>query len=45
MGEAKRRKQVLGDTYGQPGTVNQIIQTAKKRTMLNCRLVFYLILV
>lgn len=31
MGEAKRRKQVLGDTYGQPGTVNQIIQTAKKK--------------
>lgn len=30
MGEAKRRKQVLGDSYGQGETVNQIIVTAKK---------------
>lgn len=31
MGEAKRRKQILGDTYGTSETVNQTIQIAKKK--------------
>lgn len=34
MGEAKRRKQILGDTYGTSATVNQIIQIAKKKNDL-----------
>jgi hypothetical protein len=31
MGEAKRRKQILGDTYGTSETVNQTIIIAKKK--------------
>ncbi|AUB42969.1 Protein of unknown function DUF2839 (plasmid) [Nostoc flagelliforme CCNUN1] len=31
MGEAKRRKQILGDTYGTSATVKQAIQLAKKK--------------
>jgi hypothetical protein len=31
VGEAKRRKQILGDTYGTPATITQTIQIAKKK--------------
>ncbi len=31
MGEAKRRKQILGDTYGTSATIKQAIQIAKKK--------------
>lgn len=31
MGEAKRRKQILGDTYGTSATVKQAVQIAKKK--------------
>jgi hypothetical protein len=31
VGEAKRRKQILGDTYGTSATIKQAIQIAKKK--------------
>lgn len=34
MGEAKRRKQILGDTYGTSATVKQAVQIAKKKNDL-----------
>jgi hypothetical protein len=38
MGEAKRCKQILGDTYGTLATIKQTIQIAKKKNdLLFCK--------